>query len=95
MSLQGFFLGPLFPVLIVVVIKMLPESLHVSSIGFASAVGGAGAALLPFAVGAIAQARGVQILQPIIIGLSGGMLALWLCLWRISKAEAEAIRFLS
>ena len=92
-SLQGFFLGPLFPVLIVVATKILPQSLHVSSIGFASAIGGAGAALLPFAVGALAESQGVQILQPFIIGLSVGILFLWLCLWRVSKAVARAICF--
>ncbi|PWY67647.1 MFS transporter [Aspergillus sclerotioniger CBS 115572] len=92
-SLQGFFLGPLFPVLIVVATKILPQSLHVSSIGFASAIGGAGAALLPFAVGSLAESQGVQILQPFIIGLSVGILLLWLCLWRVSKSVAGGICF--
>jgi fucose permease len=59
----GFFLGPLFPAAIVVATKLLPARLHVSAIGFAAAFGGGGAAVLPFAVGAIAQAKGVQVLQ--------------------------------
>ncbi|GKZ25514.1 hypothetical protein AbraIFM66951_001055 [Aspergillus brasiliensis] len=88
-SLQGFFLGPLFPVLIAVATKLLPRSLHVSSIGFASAIGGAGAALMPSAIGAIAEARGVQILQPFILGLSAVALVLWMCLWRISKGSSR------
>ena len=73
----GFFLGPLFPAAIVVATKLLPSRLHVSAIGFAAAFGGGGAAVLPFAVGAIAQAKGVQVLQPIVLALLVLILALW------------------
>ena len=73
----GFFLGPLFPAAIVVATKLLPSRLHVSAIGFAAAFGGGGAAVLPFAVGAIAQAKGVKVLQPIVLALLVLILALW------------------
>jgi fucose permease len=84
-SLQGFFLGPLFPAAIVAATKLLPRHLHVSAIGFAAAFGGSGAAIFPFAVGAIAQAKGVQVLQPVVLALLGVILGLWLCLPRIHK----------
>lgn len=84
-ALQGFFLGPLFPAVVVVTTKLLPRHLHVSSIGFAAAFGGGGAAVLPFAAGAIAQLKGVKVLQPFILGLSGGILILWLGLPRLNK----------
>lgn len=73
----GFFLGPLFPAAIVVATKLLPPRLHVSAVGFAAAFGGGGAALFPFAVGAIAQVKGVQVLQPIVLAFLGMILALW------------------
>ncbi|KAI9842115.1 MAG: hypothetical protein M1837_007476 [Sclerophora amabilis] len=57
-ALLGFFLGPLFPGAMVVATKLLPPHLHVSAIGFTAAFGGGGAALFPFAVGALAQAKG-------------------------------------
>lgn len=76
----GFFLGPMFPAAIVVATKLLPQRLHVSAIGFAAAFGGGGAAIFPFAVGAIAQARGVWVLQPIALALLVVILALWLLL---------------
>lgn len=88
-SLQGFFLGPLFPAAVVMTTKLLPRHLHVSSIGFAAAFGGAGAAVLPFLVGAIAQARGVKVLQPFILGLSGAIFLLWLGLPRVSKRNLQ------
>ncbi|KAL4889902.1 major facilitator superfamily domain-containing protein [Aspergillus ambiguus] len=88
-SMQGFFLGPFFPAVVVVATKLLPRAQHVTAIGFAAAFGGGGAAVLPFAVGAIAQARGVQVLQPFIIGLSGGIFLLWLGLPRMPKRRGS------
>ncbi|CCF32626.1 MFS transporter [Colletotrichum higginsianum] len=82
-ALQGFFLGPFFPAVVVAATRLLPRHLHVSTIGFAAAFGGSGAAILPFAVGALAQAKGVQVLQPVILAFLGVMLGLWLCLPRI------------
>jgi fucose permease len=76
-ALVGFFLGPLFPAVVVATTKLLPAHLHVATIGFAAAFGGGGACILPFAVGAIAQQAGVRVLQPIILAMLGLALALW------------------
>jgi fucose permease len=84
-ALQGYFLGPLFPAIVVVATALLPRHLHVSTIGFIAAFGGSGAAVLPFAVGALAQAKGVQVLQPIILAFLAVLLGLWLCLPRLGK----------
>ena len=45
---------------------------------------------LPFAVGAIAQAKGVQTLQPVVLGLLALLLAIWLTLPRIPKPEHQS-----
>lgn len=86
-SLQGFFLGPLFPAVVVAATKSLPKHLHVSAVGFAAAFGGGGAAILPFAVGAIAQSKGVGVLQPVILALLGVLLLLWIGLPNFSKKK--------
>ncbi|KAM3430133.1 hypothetical protein NHJ13734_007871 [Beauveria thailandica] len=65
--LLGFFLGPLFPAAIVTATKLLPPEYHVSAIGFAGGFGGGGAAIIPFGVGAMAQRKGVSVLQPIVL----------------------------
>ena len=88
-SLQGFFLGPLFPAVIVAATKVLPAYLHVSAIGFAAAFGGGGAAVLPFAIGSLAQAKGVSVLQPIILGVLAVLLVLWLCFPKLEKRTIE------
>ncbi|KAI1387180.1 MFS general substrate transporter [Hypoxylon trugodes] len=87
-GLQGFFIGPLFPAAIVAMSKLLPRHLHVGAIGFAAAFGGSGAAVLPFAVGAIAQAKGVQVLQPIILALLAVIFLFWVGLPRMDKKKA-------
>ncbi|KAI1356076.1 major facilitator superfamily domain-containing protein [Xylaria sp. FL0043] len=86
-GLQGFFIGPLFPAAIVAMSKLLPHHLHVGAIGFAAAFGGSGAAFLPFAVGAIAQAKGVQVLQPIILALLAAIFLVWCGLPKIEKKK--------
>ncbi|KAK0651393.1 major facilitator superfamily domain-containing protein [Cercophora newfieldiana] len=73
----GFFLGPLFPAVIVAATKLLPPDYHVSAIGFAAAFGGGGAAIFPFAVGAIAQSKGVQVLQPVVLAILVFILLMW------------------
>jgi fucose permease len=85
----GMFLGPLFPTAIIVVTKLLPRHLHVGSIGFGTAFGGSGGAIFPFIVGAIAQAKGVRTLQPIILVILGVISGLWLLLPRAGKKEEE------
>lgn len=86
-GLLGFFLGPLFPAAMVACTKLLPRHLHVSSIGFAAAFGGSGGAIFPYAVGALAQAKGVSVLQPFILALLAVILIVWLMLPRIGKKK--------
>lgn len=76
----GFFLGPIFPAAIVVATKLLPQRLHISAIGFAAASGSGGGSVLPFAIGAISEAKGVWVLQLILLAFIVVTLALWLAL---------------
>ncbi|PGH26973.1 hypothetical protein AJ80_01357 [Polytolypa hystricis UAMH7299] len=86
-SLLGFFLGPMFPAAIVVATKLLPKHIHVSAIGFAAALGASGACILPFAVGAIAQVKGVWVMQPIVLAILVVAFGIWLCLPSLSKKK--------
>lgn len=84
-SLVGFFLAPLFPAAVVALTKLLPKKLHVAAVGFAAAFGASGACVLPFAVGAIANAAGVKVLQPIILASLVLCLAVWLFIPKLPK----------
>ncbi|KIW29516.1 uncharacterized protein PV07_05329 [Cladophialophora immunda] len=83
----GFFLGPMFPGGVMMAAKLLPKHIHVSSIGFAMALGGTGGTVFPFAIGAIAASKGVKVLQPIILALIIVLLGLWLSFPRVKKRE--------
>ncbi|KAJ4243468.1 hypothetical protein NW762_014799 [Fusarium torreyae] len=83
----GFFLGPMFPGAVMVTAKLLPAKIHVSAIGFAMAIGGTGGTVFPFAIGAIANSRGVGVLQPIILALIVVVAIVWLSFPRIQKKD--------
>lgn len=86
-AFQGFFLGPLFPGVILVASSLLPRHQHVAVIGFIAAFAGVGASILPFVVGVLAQAEGVRVLQPIILAFLVCLIALWFMLPKVSKKE--------
>ncbi|PNP49715.1 hypothetical protein THARTR1_09483 [Trichoderma harzianum] len=88
-ALLGMILGPMYPTAVVLMTKVLPRSLHISAIGFATAIGGSGSAALPFAVGAIAQAKGVKTLQPIVLASCVVMLIVWLFLQQHRPKDKE------
>ena len=68
-------------------LTLLPVYLHVSAIGFAAAFGGGGAAVLPFAIGALAQAKGVAVLEPVLLAILVMLFILWICLPTIDKSR--------
>ena len=81
----GFFLGPMFPAAVVALTKLLPKKLHVAAVGFACAFGASGATVFPFAVGAIASAAGVKVLQPIVLAALVLCAVVWLLIPRLPK----------
>ena len=87
-SFLGFFVGPFFPAAVIVATKLLPKRLHVAAVGFAAAFGATGACVFPFAVGAIAQSKGVQVLQPIILAMLAVDLGVWLLIPALPKRRS-------
>ncbi|ORX34412.1 major facilitator superfamily domain-containing protein [Kockovaella imperatae] len=54
-SLIGVVLGPMYPVVMMVVIEVLPGELQAGSIGWIASLGQAGSAMMPFITGGIAN----------------------------------------
>ncbi|KDQ09339.1 hypothetical protein BOTBODRAFT_37096 [Botryobasidium botryosum FD-172 SS1] len=77
-SFVGLFLGPIYPICMTISSEVLPPWLLVGSIGWIAGIGQAGSAALPFMTGAIASKTGVRAMQPLLVGMMGGMIALWL-----------------
>lgn len=79
--------GPMFPTAVVLITKLLPRHLHVGTIGFATAFGGSGGAIMPFVVGAIAQSKGIETLQPVILAICVLLALLWAVLLRAPRKD--------
>ena len=88
-AVEGFFLGPLFPAAIIAATKLLPPHLHVSGVGIAATMGSTGACLLPFAVGAIAEAKGVQVLMPTVLAFLVADAIIWGLLPDLKRRKRE------
>ncbi|GAQ43458.1 putative MFS transporter [Aspergillus tubingensis] len=73
----GFFIGPFYPVGLYVLTTVIPKELHVGAMGFTASLGQAGSAAFPFLTGAVASQAGVQVLQPIMLGLLIGIAFFW------------------
>lgn len=84
-AILGVLLGAVSPCSISVFTKLLPRSMHISSLSFVSALGSSGGAVWPFLTGILSQHVGTMVLHPICIGLYGVMATSWLLLPKISK----------
>ncbi|ORY26856.1 major facilitator superfamily domain-containing protein [Naematelia encephala] len=76
-ALIGFILGPMYPIVMMVVVDVIPGELQGGTIGWIASLGQAGSAMMPFITGALANHYGVWILQPLIIAFLGFSLVLW------------------
>ncbi|GAA5839352.1 hypothetical protein JCM9279_005914 [Rhodotorula babjevae] len=77
-GLIGVLLGPIYPVCISILAKVLPRRLHAPSIAACAAFGQVGSAAMPFMTGALAQGYSPAVLQPVMVALMAGMLVLWI-----------------
>ncbi|OTB18247.1 hypothetical protein K445DRAFT_315039 [Daldinia sp. EC12] len=76
-ALLGFCLGPLFPAGVVMMTRHLPRELHVGAISFVVLIGQVGGALLPFALGALADTLGIQVFQIVVFAQLTVTLLIW------------------
>jgi len=76
-SIVGVLLGPFYPIVLNVASRRMPKRLLAGAIGWMSACGQIGSAILPFSNGALASKYGVQTLQPLIVAMLCAMLVLW------------------
>lgn len=85
-ALIGVSTGMIMPSGIRMMTKLLPPEKHLVSVGFATAFAVSGSSIFPFVAGALAQAYGVQVLQPVALALFAAQLLLWLF---ISKGKLK------
>ncbi|RGP69254.1 mfs transporter [Fusarium longipes] len=77
-SFMGFFFGPFFATGMSVASRMFPRKIQSTALGLVFVLAQAGAAIFPSITGLIATRAGVQVLQPVILGLIiGGAICWW------------------
>ena len=81
-GLIGFFLGPVFASMIVVIPRLVPSSLVPSTIGLLLGTSVIGGAFFPWLVGTLAQYVGIWMLLPSILTLTILMCVNW---WTMMK----------
>ncbi|WVF70033.1 hypothetical protein IAT40_004820 [Kwoniella sp. CBS 6097] len=83
-SLVGILLGPMYPIVMNVIVEMIPPEIQGGTIGWCASLGQAGSAILPFVTGAIAEKYGVWVLQPLTVALMGASIIIWFFVTRAS-----------
>ncbi|PIL23351.1 MFS general substrate transporter [Ganoderma sinense ZZ0214-1] len=76
-SFVGFFLGPIYPIVMNHAGSVLPQELISGAVGWMASFGAAGAAVFPFVTGALASGTSINSLQPLLIAMMGLMLVIW------------------
>ncbi|HEY4034164.1 MAG TPA: MFS transporter [Ktedonobacteraceae bacterium] len=87
--LIGFFLGPLFASIIVVVPRLVPSNLVPSTIGLLLGTSVVGGAFFPWLVGTLAQYIGIWILLPSVLVLTTLMCANWWTMIRRMRTQTH------
>ncbi|KAL1743343.1 major facilitator superfamily domain-containing protein [Schizophyllum fasciatum] len=76
-SIIGMLLGPMFPIVVGHSSAVIPKHLLTPSVGFITAIGVSGSAVLPVVTGLLANNYGIQSLQPLMISMMAAMVILW------------------
>ncbi|GAA5834181.1 hypothetical protein JCM11251_000564 [Rhodosporidiobolus azoricus] len=84
-ALIGCMMGPSYPIAVSVLTKLLPRHLHSPAIAFIAACGSVGGAVFPFITGSLAQRFSPSVLQPVMVILLVGQVAMWACLPKVER----------
>ncbi|KAB5592211.1 Gallate transporter [Ceratobasidium theobromae] len=76
--LVAAFAGPIYPVAMNIMGAIIPRRILTGSMGWIASFGQAGSAVFPFMTGALSQKHGVTVLQPMLVGMLGAMIVLWM-----------------
>lgn len=78
LAANGFFVAPLFPSGIVLLVSRLQAHVHMRAVALLIALGQVGGAIAPLAVGFMADSLGIRHLFELVCGLTATMLVLWI-----------------
>jgi fucose permease len=87
-GILGFFIGPGYPSAMIALTIVLPANERVGTTSIVNSAGQAGAAILPFALGALSGRFGIEVFNYIVSGEILALLVLWRWLIKTSSKES-------
>ncbi|KAH3678554.1 hypothetical protein WICMUC_001363 [Wickerhamomyces mucosus] len=81
----GLFIGPIYPMMIVLVTKILPRKIRFCALTLGTAFGSSGGSAIPFTIGIASEFIGTYVLHPIFLGCYFCMIMAWLCFPNIER----------
>lgn len=88
-SIIGLFIGPIYPLMVSLITKILPRRIKFCSLTLGTAFGSSGGSLVPFSVGMGSEYTGTYILHPIVLSCYTCMFVAWLLLPNIERKGAQ------
>ncbi|KAJ6497303.1 MFS general substrate transporter [Mycena sanguinolenta] len=76
-AIVGLVLGPIYPIGINHAGRIFPPRLVADVISWSASIATTGAAVIPFATGAIAERAGIKSLEPVVVVMLAAILVLW------------------
>ncbi|KAF7350827.1 MFS domain-containing protein [Mycena sanguinolenta] len=76
-AIVGLVLGPIYPIGINHAGRVFPPRLVADVISWTASIATTGAAVVPFATGAIAERAGIKSLEPVVVAMLAAILVLW------------------
>lgn len=86
-SIAGLWIGPIYPLMITLVLNVIPRKIQVVSLLFAGAFGLCGGAFFPFIIGVISEYAGAFVVFPTFLAMFVSTFVLWLCLPKINDGK--------
>ncbi|CCH45568.1 putative membrane protein [Wickerhamomyces ciferrii] len=87
-SFAGLFIGPIIPMVITFLARILPRKIRLCSMTIIMAFGSSGGSALPFLVGMVSQKTGTYVLHPIFLASYAIMFVAWILLPNIDRKGA-------
>lgn len=88
-SLIGLGIGPIYPMMVSLLTRILPRKIRFCALVLGTAFGSSGGSAVPFAVGMVSEFAGTYVLHPIFLGCYAAMVASWIMMPNIERKGAH------
>lgn len=88
-SLIGLGIGPIYPMMVSLLTRILPRKIRFCALVLGTAFGSSGGSAIPFAVGMVSEFAGTYVLHPMFLGCYAAMVTSWVLMPNIERKGAH------